>query len=188
MKTISISVIFIFINILVYEPINCNTTLIEPPINNNLISNGSFETNNIPSLNGWRSGNKQLAKLVNEAPPGGGEWSLQLTSDWAPTTGYVYTPVSNVRSGDIVRLSAYVRTYGKFGGRGIIGLSVGPEFFPNNLKSAFSSDSLWHRVSVTDTLTMTSGDTLWVVLSAPITEIVPFQQLFDLVKLEKISN
>lgn len=188
MKLMSLSLIFILINTLLYEPINCNPTLIGPPIDNNLLPNGSFEINNIPTLNGWRFGNKQLAKLVNEAPAGGGNWSLELTSDWAPTTGYVYTPVLNVKSGDIVRLSAYVRAYGKFGGRGIIGLSVSPNFSPNYSKSAYSSDSIWNRISVIDTLILTPSDTLWVFLSAPITEIVPFQQLFDLVKLEKISN
>lgn len=188
MKLISLSFIFIVFNILLYEPINCNSSLIEPPANNNLLTNGSFEINNTPTLNGWQFGNKQLAKLVNEAPPGGGNWSLQLTSDWAPTTGYVYTKVSNVKSGDIVRLSAYVRVYGKFGGRGIIGLSVGSKIFSGHIKSAFSSDTLWNRISITDTLNLTSNDTLRVFLSAPITEIIPFQQLFDLVKLEKISN
>ena len=183
MKLMSLSIIFIFINTLLFEPINCNPTLIGPPIDNNLLPNGSFEINNITTLNGWRFGNKQLAKLVNEAPPGGGNWSLELTSDWAPTTSYVYTPVSNLKSGDIVKLSAYVKAYGKFKGRGIIELS-----YPGHLKSAYSSDTLWNRISVIDTLTLTPGDTLWVILSSPITEIVPFQQLFDLVKLEKISN
>ena len=67
----------IFISTLVYEPVNCNQSLIEPPVNNNnLLSNGSFEINNVPTLEGWRFGNQQLAKLVNDAPPGGGSWSL----------------------------------------------------------------------------------------------------------------
>ena len=188
MKTMLFSLTFIFINILVYEPINCDQGLIEPPINNNLLSNGSFENNNIPTLTGWRFGNNQLAKLVNEAPPEGGNWSLQLTSDWAPTTGYVYTSVSNVKSGDIVRLSAYVRAQGKFGGKGIIELSVGSKLFSGQIKNASSSDTLWNQISVTDKLTLIPGDTLWVILSSPITEIVPFQQLFDLVKLEKVSQ
>ena len=188
MKLNSFYLILIFINVLLYEPINCNSSLIEPPIDNNLLTNGSFEINNIPTLNGWQFGNKQLANLVNEAPSGGGNWSLQLTSDWAPTTGYVYTPVLNVKSGDIVRLSAYVRAYGKFGGRGIIGLYAGSKLLPGYMKSASSIDTLWNRISVIDTLNLTPGDTLWVILSSPITEIIPFQQLFDLVKLEKISD
>lgn len=187
MKAILFSLILIFINVLVYEPINCNQSIIEPPFDNNLISNSSFEIDNVPTLKGWRLGNKQLAKLVKQAPPGGGNWSLQLTSDWAPTTGYAYTSVPNLKSGDIIRLSAYVRGYGKFGGRGIIGLAVGSKFYTVNLKSTSSSDTLWNRISLTDTLNLTPGDSVWVVLSSPITELIPFRQLFDLVKLEKIS-
>jgi len=51
----------------------------------NILLNESFEMDQTPSLEGWRFGNPQLAQLVNEAPPGGGNWSLQLTADWAPS-------------------------------------------------------------------------------------------------------
>jgi len=46
---------------------------------------------------------------------------------------------------------------------------------------------VWTEISIIDTLALTPNDTLWVILSSPITEIVPFQQLFDVVKLEKIG-
>jgi hypothetical protein len=48
MKVILFSLIFIFINTLVYDPIDCNSSLIEAPIDNKLLTNGSFEINNIP--------------------------------------------------------------------------------------------------------------------------------------------
>ena len=166
--------------------INCSESIVESEVDRNLLPNGSFELNNKPSLDGWRLGNQQLAELVNQAAPNGGNWALQLTSDWAPTTGFVYTPVTNVNSGDIVRLSAYVCGTGGFGGKGIIRLVFGQNIYAGNSKDASSSDTVWTQISVTDTVNLTMNDTLWVILSSPITEIVPYQQLFDLVKLEKV--
>jgi hypothetical protein len=84
--------IFLIVGILIFTAINCNESIVEPQTNGNLLPNGSFELNNKPSLDGWRYGNQKLAELINQAAPNGGNWSLQLTSDWAPTSGYVYTP------------------------------------------------------------------------------------------------
>lgn len=166
----------------------CSGSLVEPVIVSNILIDESFEKDHTPSLEGWQFGNPQLAQLVNEAPPDGGSWSLELTADWAPTTGYVYRPVAEVKSGDIVRLTAFVRGSGRFGGRGIIILTTDPNRYTSNTKSASSADTVWKQISVTDTLTLQTGDTLWVVLSSPVTEIVPFQQEFDLVRLEKITE
>ena len=180
-KSLLILIVGVFVLV-----INCSDSIVESEGDSNLLPNGSFELNNKPSLYGWRVGNIQLAELVNQAAPNGGNWALKLTSDWAPTTGFVYTPITNVDSGDIVRLSAYVRGTGVFGGKGIIRLVIGQDIYSGNSKKASSSDTVWTQISVTDTVNLTMTDTLWVILSSPITEIVPFQQLFDLVKLEKI--
>lgn len=188
MKAYPIFPAITLITIFIFALVGCDDNPVESTSDENLLSNGSFETNNTPSFEGWRFGNKQLAELVNEAPQDGGNWSLQLTADWVPTTGYVYTQVNNVKTGDIIKLSAYVRATGKFGGKGIIQLSTGTSINPQNIKSAESRDTVWTQISVTDTLSLAKNDTLWVVLSSPATEIAPFQQLFDLVKLEKISN
>jgi hypothetical protein len=179
----------LFMMSFVLLPLGCKQSSLEPSSETiNLLSNGSFETNNTPTLDGWRFGNEHLAQVINEAPANGGNWSLQLTSDWAPTTGYVYTPVSGVKSGEIVRLSAYVRGVGLWGGSGIIMISVGPAVFGEHTKSVFSTDTVWNQISLTDTLTLGSNDTVWVILSSPITEIAQYKQLFDLVTLKKVSN
>lgn len=167
---------------------SCSESVVESEVNENLLSNGSFEQNNKPSLDGWRLGNQQLIELVNQAAPNGGNWALQLTSDWVPATGFVYTPITNVKSGDIVRLSASVRGTGSVPGTGIIRLVVGQDIYSGHKKEASSGDTVWTKISVTDTLNMSINDTLWVILSSPPTELIPFQQLFDCVKLEKVSE
>jgi len=174
----------LFLSILSCTTMSCKHSTTEPIAQSNLIMNSSFELDNTPTLQGWMLGNSHLTKLVNEAPPGGGNWSLQLTSDWAPTTGYVYTSVSNVKSGDILKLSAFVRATGQYGGRGIIELVAGPSFYGQSAKTASSTDTVWTQISLIDTVLLMPNDTLWVVLSSPITELIPFQQRFDLIELE----
>ncbi|HGY56614.1 MAG TPA: hypothetical protein ENK44_12970 [Caldithrix abyssi] len=176
----------ITIGIFLLSLIACEKSINGLKVTNNLLPNGSFELNNKPTLYGWRFGNKRAAELVNQAVPHGGNWALKLTSDWAPTTAFVYTSIPNINSGDILKLSAYVRGMGRFHGMGIIRLAVGQNINSYNMKEASSSDTVWTQISVTDTVNMGMNDTLWVILSSPITEVIPFQQLFDLVKLEKV--
>ncbi len=161
---------------------SCNESIVGPKFSENLLSNGSFEINNQPSLKGWGFGERNLAKLVNQGAPNCGNWSLQLTSKLAPTSSFAYTVVTDVKQGDVVVLSANVRGYGRFGGKGTIGLIYG-----RNAKSVSSDfDTVWTRISLTDTLTSAKTDTIWVFLYAPPTKNIPYQQLFDDVRLEKI--
>jgi len=176
----------IIIGIVILTLIGCEKSIDEFEVTSNLLPNGSFELNNKPTLDGWLLGEERATELVNQAAPNGGNWALKLTSDWAPTTAYVYTPVLNINSGDILKLSAYVRGTGSFHGMGIIRLVVGQNIKSGNIKEASSSDTVWTQISVMDTVSMGINDTLWVILSSPITERIPWQQMFDLVKLEKV--
>lgn len=161
-------------------------TSLAPTIGRNLLENGSFEVDHGPTLQGWQLGSSQLASLANDAPPGGGNWSLKLTADWAPTMGFAYTSVNHLRSGDIVKLSSFIR--GIRGGAGFIELRVGPSIWNANGKSISSQDILWRKISLTDTLTLGPNDSVWVVLSSGHTEWLAREGLFDLVRLEKMSN
>ena len=90
MKTKAIPIRYVLLAVFAFIAMDCNGSLLESTNDINLLLNESFERNHTPTLEGWRFGNPQLAQLVNEAPPGGGNWSLQLTADWAPTAGFVY--------------------------------------------------------------------------------------------------
>jgi len=170
---------FILITLFTFLLVHCSDSTVESPINNNLLSNGSFEFNGKPTLDGWRFGNEELVESVNEAPPGGGFWSLQLTADWAPTSGFAYILVPEVKNGDIVKLSAFVKTDG---GNASIQL-----FYKDHVKMAITNDTVWTQLSVIDTLSLIQGDTLRVILSSPVTELIEYKQLFDLVRLDKIG-
>ncbi len=165
----------------------CDQLATEPAVDVNLIANGNFEIDGAPSLQGWSLGNSQLANLVNEAPAAGGGWALELTADWAPTTGFAYAPVTEVQSGDIVQLSAFVRATDQSGG-GSIELRTGETIWTAARRSVETSDTAWTQLALVDTLSLGPTDTVWVVLSSLHTEIVPRKGLFDLVTLKKMNS
>ena len=168
-------------------PIAPEDPIPEPP--RGLIFDGSFEHDGQPTLDGWRITNASVTTLVPEPAPGGGEWSLGLEADWAPTTGYVTMPIPGIRDGEVLRLSAFVRAVDQDGG-GSITLSVGPSYGlqRNRAKCTSTSSTSWTYLSVQDTVSLGPGDTVWVALSSPNTEITRRQGRFDLVSLRRIQN
>jgi Carbohydrate binding domain len=154
----------------------------------NLIPNGSFEQDGRATLDTWQVANSSLASLTREAAPGGGQWSVRLQADWAPTTGQVRFPVPKLKDGDTVRLSAYIRASDERGG-GLIGVQVTAADGRLRQESfASSKNTRWTQVSVTKTLSLEQGDTVWVVLRSPPTELESRAGLFDLVMLERVDE
>lgn len=149
----------------------------------------SFERDGRPTLEGWRVVNPSVTILVPEPAPGGGEWSLGLEADWAPTTGLVTRPIPGIQDGDVLRLSAFVRAVDMDGG-GSISLSVGPRYGlrGNRVKRAFAASTSWTLVSIQDTVPLAPGDSVWVTLSSFHTEVTRRQGRFDLVWLRHIRG
>jgi hypothetical protein len=175
--------------LLASTPLSCGKSVTAPgPAREFSTLEWSFERDGQPPLEGWRIGKPSLASLVRESPPGGGEWSLELVADWAPTLGFVTRSIPGIRSGDILRLSALVRSIGEGGGS--IMLSVGPGYGRHwNLpRRAYSTSTSWTLVSVQDTVSLAPSDSLWVTLSSFNTEIVARRGLFDLVTLKRIGR
>lgn len=191
MRRLSIHILAIFAAALLTLQLSCSKSVVgpipAPP--GELIFDGSFERDRQPTLEGWRIANPSVTTLVPEPAPGGGEWSLGLEADWAPTTGYVTMPIPGIRDGDVLRLSAFVRAVDADGG-GSITLSVGPSygFRQNRAKRAATSSTTWTYLSVQDTVSLGPGDTVWVALSSFDTEITRRQGRFDLVSLRRIPN
>jgi len=169
--------------------LSCSEKVVAPsqPPTDQLPFEWSFEQDGQPTLEGWRIGNPSLTTLVREPAPGGGEWSLGLAADWAPTTGFIFRPMLGVRNGDILQLSAFVRAFGQSGG-GFIVLSVGPDSRQGRGKWAGSASTSWTQLSVQDTVSLAPGDTVWVTLSSPNTEVAARQGRFDLVELRRIGS
>lgn len=184
MQSIKILISLLALIVFIFTFLFCEESPVESQEYPNLLANGSFEKNNNPTLQGWTFGNRQLARLTNEAPPKGGNWSLELTADWAPTSGYAETfVVTELSPGDILKLSAFVKALGPAGG-GFIQLKIG-SLTP---RMARTSETSWNEVSVTDTVKTGTVDTVWVRLSSLHTERMARKGLFDLVRLERIKS
>ena len=154
----------------------------------NLIPNGSFEREGRGSLEGWQVTNPALASLAREAAPGGGEWSLRLEADGAPSTGQVRFPVPGLRDGETVRLSADVRAPAASGG-GSAGVEVTAADGRLRHQSFRSSENtLWTRVALTERLSLNAGDQVWVVLRSLPTEVEARAGLFDRVTFERVGR
>ena len=160
------------------------------PTGENLLANGSFERDGVPTLEGWMPADSSLASIVAQPAPCGGQYSLKLSVDWIPTTAFVTAKVPEARDGDILQLSAYIRAVGPDGG-GLIGLVVGshPWSAGPPAKWVSSAESTWTLVSLVDTISVSEQDTLWVQLSAFGVELAPVSAgLFDLVVLERSDD
>ena len=162
----------------------------QPPVGETILE-WSFEQDGQPTLDDWRVTNPSLTSLVPEAAPGGGKWSLELTADWAPTTGFVTLPIPGIHDGDVLQLSAFVRAVGPEGG-GLIGLAVGKAVGPgyqwHHAKWMGTTSTSWTNLSVQDTVSLSPDDTMWVVLSSPNTEITRRVGRFDRVALTRVPT
>jgi hypothetical protein len=131
------------------------------------IANGSFEIKGAPSLAGWTLLNPGGAETFYDGAPGSGSWSLMLHGDAAPTNDVAWQKVGGVADGDVLTLTTYVKGYGRFGRGGIIRLVSGSGPLEGGPHPWAASDSThWMRLTLTDTLSLSPGDSVWVVLSS----------------------
>jgi hypothetical protein len=157
----------------------------------NLISNGSFELDGEPSLDGWTVVSPTGGvTLVNEAAPNGGEYSLQMSSGGlmaAPSR--LTVAVCEAQTGEVYRLSAYLRGESGVpqpGGR--IGLSVGPDLGTGGIE-VYCRDTAWTRVSLTLTVGENPQDSVRVWLMSFPGGCTNFGKgFYDLVTLERVEE
>jgi hypothetical protein len=132
-----------------------------------VIDNGSFEIDGVPSVAGWTMRNPWRAQTSNDGAPGSGSWSLRLYGDTPTANDVAWQKVEGVADGDVLTLTAYVKGFGGSGRGGIIRLVSGSDPLEEGPHPQAASDSTrWVRLALTDTLSLSPGDSVWVVLSA----------------------
>ncbi|MBK8232359.1 MAG: hypothetical protein IPK72_17685 [Candidatus Eisenbacteria bacterium] len=150
-----------------------------PPVEANLIENGSFERDGQPTLEGWQVQNQALTQLVSGGAPEAGRWALRLEADWAPTTGVVRALLPAVRNGEVLRVSAWIRA--ESGGGGAIYLAS--QTWQST--PVITDSQEWTQVAFTTPATLARGDSLWLVVSSLATEIQPRVGYFDRIRVER---
>jgi hypothetical protein len=150
----------------------------------NYIHNSSFEYNNMPSLDNWRSDQGLSVIFSNDVPPGGGTWSVMLQTVWGPVLMLENT-VAAVPGTQFLRYSVWSK------GEGVMGKA---EFYVIRqdsmiLRKGFDiTDSSWVWYSYLDTVTLVAGDSLCVRLSGGFSNLLAGSTWFDLCKIEKLYN
>jgi hypothetical protein len=151
----------------------------------NLIQNSSFETNNQPTLQFWIT-DTLLAEVLQDAPPGGGQWSLQLSPGWIPQEGFAQTYVSGQSGIGVYQLTFWSKSISGWKGSVMIGQWSQMSWVQSNI--IYCDSTTWTQYSLIDTLSLQIGDTIGVHLSAGRTEVAYGRVLFDLIHLRRIES
>ena len=149
----------------------------------NLIHNSSFETNGQPTFQTWIA-DTTLARLVQDVPNGGGSWSLRLEPGWIPQEGFARTYITGESGTGGYYLRVWTKSINRWRGSVTIGKWSGNTL--TQTKSAYSDSSGWNYIALVDSLSLESGDSIGVHLSAGSTELSNGAVLFDLITLQRI--
>ena len=150
----------------------------------NLLQNSSFEVNNQPTLQSWVA-DTTLRKFVQDVPPNGGQWSLQLSPGWFPQEGYARTYISGQSGVGVYQLTVWIKNMNGF--RSSVRFGQWSQNAWVNFKQIPCDSSTWTQYSLVDTISLQPNDTIAVHLSAGETELAAGYVMFDLVRLEKIQ-
>jgi hypothetical protein len=153
-----------------------------------VLFSSSFERNDNPNLDEWSPVGSPEAESVMDAPPGGGLWSVSLIGG-NPPSGGLATALPDVRNGDLIRVTAYVRSASLFGGADVSLLTDSTaDHGYRHVRSRRSTDTAWTRVEFVDTVDARPGDSTWVKLWPLYNPIMGPRGLVDLVKVERLKR
>jgi hypothetical protein len=146
-----------------------------------LIQNSSFEMNGNPAMQGWLADDTALCQLINDVPPGGGNWSMKIYAEWTFQHS-ARTTVAPLEGTHPFEFSVYGKIV-RFHGSAILYLKHADTLTLR--KSVTITDTTWTRYSFLDTISITRPDSLVVVLEGGLTNLVVGYTIFDLCSLKQ---
>ena len=175
MKTIVAAIVVL----LSFFLMSCKKDIPVPP-GGNLINNPAFDSAGYPSLQGWTGIGYSF---VNDVPPNGGPWSLQLEPQWM-SEGYAETYITGLNGNYNFHFSCYTKVLRD--GIGTVTLRLKKQ---NNTLTDLATDSItnadWAQAYLDINVSLQPTDQLIVHLSAGRTEVANWQVLFNNVYLQK---
>ena len=157
------------------------------------ILNGSFEIDNQPTLENWRFTCDELASASNDAPPlPDNNWSLKLESGNSQGCfpSYAYQIIPNIGDGEIWKASVYTKRENSLTQPKLYWKIFRANGEETDLSMATSSSEDWEQISVEDTIHISEGDSVAIVLDAGTVISVPEinNVFFDLVEVENLGE
>lgn len=161
-------------------------TISGSPSDENLLTNSSFEILGMPSLHGWLVSDTSAVHFSQEAPPGGGCWSVAIDPGWVPTMYSISTTVAAPEGSHRYELSFWTMSWHSWGMARVI--LKRPDTLMVRKYLSFS-DTTWSTYSLFDTLSTNKGDSVVIELWGGMEEISPAwsKTLYDLVRLQKLN-
>ena len=148
--------------------------------------NSSFEFNGQASLKYWYIQDSPRMGFSNDTPVGGGKWSFFIHAEWygpLPNSPSYFVPLSLGRH--ILKFSVYGKSETIHGSAFLILQKGGDsKITAQNL----ITDRSWTKYSTIDTLNISEGDSVFVLLYGGGTEVVDGITYFDLVEIELIDS
>ncbi|MDP4218867.1 MAG: hypothetical protein Q8916_05625 [Bacteroidota bacterium] len=158
------------------------------PSSNALLDNLTFDSSGHGSLNGWSYGASDMdsaAQFTSDVPPGSSaKWSLLLSPGWIPRTEFVHHEFTGLSSG-IYKLSLWEKVTQKEGMGAVRILTSNPA--PMHISaSMIAEDTVWTKISLLDTLTLSAKDTVSLELTGGSTEVAAWHVLYNNITFEKL--
>jgi hypothetical protein len=170
-----------------------NTMLFFVTVSSGQIQNGSFENGSNPDLSFWE-GSCSDTQSYNNAPPGGGNWSLQISSWSFPhvNCGKAFQKLPTITNGQTFILSGWAYSVmSPPNGTPTIGLYFGK--INNGIITLQSGDTTssasWTSLSVQSSFSLSTGDTAVVVLyGGNVPQVATGYGYFDLINLQQVTG
>jgi hypothetical protein len=160
-----------------------------PPAFYSQVLNGSFEIDGQPTLAYWHIP-CVLSESYKDAPITGGSWCLKVSS--ASYMGCIlaraYQIIPDIQTGEIWRLSAWVRRDYSFPTSSIYFRIEHPTGLPTILSKDTTTSNTWTYLTTVDTFVLLPGDEVFVTLDAGSgSGPMLLWSYFDLITVEKIG-
>lgn len=164
---------------------SCNQSPTAPSqSSSNLIDNSNFEVNGKPSLQSWVC-DTSLATIVKAAPASDGTYSLELQPGWIPQQGFAQTFIARKSGAGLYNLTLWIKADN--GWHGSVSLGTWSQGSWVSRKTVPADSSQWSMITLSDTLSPLTSDSISVYLSAGATEVASGQVLFTDISLQKVQ-
>jgi len=183
MKTKIIFSLLIAIGLLIIISCSEDENPTNPAGEDNILVNSTFEKNGAPYEDGWKISPPPRGEIVEDAPSGGGDYSLQLAA-FDPEGGSATITVAAMEDKMIYKLSLWAKTN-----------SPSSVIFFDQIRNGVVvsreevdvSDSSWKEIFLTDTLNIAAGDSLRITFMERLSQLVQLKTNYDLCKLAAVE-
>ncbi len=166
----------------------CNIVLNPAGEVNNLIKNGSFESNGKPSLKYWSGRDSSYATFSEDTPKEGGHWAVVLPVHSLEPLNLRLAQAAELHSGKhILKLSFWAKYQGLKSGSALLVRQTADRQLILEKEIAVK-DTVWTQYALVDTVQLNTNEKLYVNLSGGASELAGGATMFDLISLTEAGG